>query len=59
MAIATEYESRPGLKRCYAALEVVIELALREDDSLFTPGRPIWTLENRLFAIMRGAVLPW
>jgi 5-methylcytosine-specific restriction protein B len=30
----------------YAAAERFVEHALRRDDSLFTPGRPIWSLSN-------------
>ena len=36
---------RPGAERVYAAAESWVEQALRSDDSLFTPGRRIWTSE--------------
>ena len=34
---------KPGRQDVYAAAEAWVERALRSDDSLFTPGRPIWT----------------
>ena len=36
---------RPGAEKVYAAAESWVERALRSDDSLFTPGRRIWTSE--------------
>ena len=36
---------KPGRESVYAAAEAWVERALRSDDSLFTPGRPIWTSE--------------
>ena len=32
-----------GAETVYAAAEAWVERALRSDDSLFTPGRRIWT----------------
>ncbi len=32
-----------GLERVYAAAAMWVDRALRADDSLFTPGRPIWS----------------
>ena len=34
---------KPGRENVYAAAEAWVERALRSDDSLFTPGQPIWT----------------
>ena len=34
-----------GAETVYAAAEAWVERGLRTDDSLFTPGRPIWTIE--------------
>ena len=34
-----------GAETVYAAAEAWVERGLRTDDSLFTPGRPIWTTE--------------
>lgn len=36
---------KPDRKNVYAAAEAWVERALRSDDSLFTPGRRIWTTE--------------
>ena len=36
---------KPDRENVYAAAEAWVERALRSDDSLFTPGRPIWTSE--------------
>ena len=33
----------PKIQPAYKALEQWVDCALRRDDSLFTPGRPIWT----------------
>jgi MoxR-like ATPase len=33
---------KPDRRNAYAAAEAWVERALRSDDSLFTPGRPIW-----------------
>ena len=33
----------PRIQPAYKALEQWVDCALRRDDSLFTPGRPIWT----------------
>ena len=38
--------SEPGVDAIYAAAQKFIDAALRQDDSLFDPGRPIWTLAN-------------
>lgn len=38
--------NRPGQEATYPALDAWRERCLREDDSLFAPGRPIWTLAN-------------
>jgi 5-methylcytosine-specific restriction protein B len=46
MAIATDYVDRPGLKLCYSAARLAVERTLQKDDSLFTPGQPIWSLTN-------------
>ncbi|MCY3925442.1 MAG: AAA family ATPase [bacterium] len=35
-----------GVEKVYAAAELWVERALRADDSLFTPGTPIWTLSG-------------
>ena len=32
-----------GVERVYAAVDAWVERALRTDDSLFTPGKPIWS----------------
>ena len=32
-----------GADKVYAAAETWVELALRADDSLFTPGKAIWS----------------
>ena len=32
-----------GLEKVYAAIGIWVDRALRNDDSLFTPGKPIWT----------------
>ena len=36
----------PGVEGVYAAAETWVDRALRADDSLFTPGTPIWRLEG-------------
>ena len=38
-------KTHDGVEKVYAAAEAWIECALRSDDSLFTPGTPIWTSE--------------
>ena len=35
-----------GADEVYAAAELWVERALKSDDSLFTPGKPIWSEEN-------------
>ena len=37
---------RAGTEAVYAAAESWVERGLRSDDSMFTPGRPIWTSER-------------
>lgn len=46
MAIATDDIDRTGLKLCYSAARLVVERTLQASDSLFTPGRPIWSMTN-------------
>lgn len=38
--------NNPAAEAIYAAAQHFVEVALRSDDSLFTPGRPIWTTAN-------------
>ena len=38
-------KTHEGAERVYAAAELWVERALRRDDSLFTPGKAIWTRE--------------
>ena len=38
-------KTHDGVEKVYAAAEAWVECALRSDDSLFTPGKPIWTRE--------------
>ncbi len=38
-------QNRVGVERVYAAAQKWVNAALRNDDSLFTPGRPIWTTQ--------------
>ena len=33
----------PEAERVYEAAQKWVDCALRKDDSLFTPGKPIWT----------------
>ena len=35
----------PGAEKVYSAAEEWVNQALRSNDSLFTPGKPIWTHE--------------
>ena len=35
-----------GAENIYAAAELWVERALKSDDSLFTPGKPIWSNDN-------------
>ena len=37
---------KPGRERVYEAASQWVSAALRNDDSLFTPGTPIWSLPN-------------
>ncbi|MCP4662702.1 MAG: hypothetical protein GY856_45495 [bacterium] len=39
-------EPRKEVKLVEPAVELFVDNALRRDDSLFTPGRPIWSLET-------------
>lgn len=39
-------EATAGAERIYVAAQQFVDAALRRDDSLFTPGRPIWTHEH-------------
>ena len=39
-------KTRKGVKKVYAAAAAWVERALKADDSLFTPGAPIWTASN-------------
>ena len=34
-----------GVESAYAAAQAWVDLGLRKDDSLFTPGKSIWTRE--------------
>ncbi len=34
------------IEKVYQAAKAYVEAALRNDDSLFTPGRPVWSQEN-------------
>ena len=38
-------KTHEGVEKVYAAAEAWVDRALRSDDSLFTPGKPIWTRE--------------
>ena len=38
-------KTHDGVEKVYAAAEAWVSRALRSDDSLFTPGTPIWTSE--------------
>ena len=38
-------KTHDGVEKVYAAAEAWVSRALRSDDSLFTPGTPIWTRE--------------
>ena len=38
-------KTHDGVEKVYAAAEAWVDRALRSDDSLFTPGTPIWTRE--------------
>ncbi len=38
-------QRRVGVENVYAAAQKWVDAALRNDDSLFTPGRPIWSKE--------------
>ncbi len=36
-------KTHEGIERVYEAAQIWVDRALRSDDSLFTPGKPIWT----------------
>jgi len=36
----------PDVQPFYAAAQRFVDAALRADDSLFTPGTPIWSIAN-------------
>ena len=36
-------KTRDGAERVYAAAKAWVERSLQTDDSLFTPGKPIWS----------------
>ena len=38
-------KTHDGAENVYAAAKKWVDCALRKDDSLFTPGKPIWTSE--------------
>ncbi len=38
-------KTHEGVEKVYAAAEAWVDCALRKDDSLFTPDKPIWTRE--------------
>ena len=38
-------KTHKGVEKVYAAAKAWVNRALRSDDSLFTPGKPIWTKE--------------
>ena len=40
------YSTGPESEAVYPAIEAWVDRCLRHDDSLFTPGRPVWTLTN-------------
>ena len=37
---------REGADRVYQAAQAWLDVALRSDSSLFTPGRPVWTSQG-------------
>lgn len=47
----TKTRRRTGDAAVYEAMQIVVQQGLRADDSVFTPGTPVWTAEN--FAALR------
>ena len=43
--MGARYTDPPEIENVYAAAQKWVDCALRKDDSLFTPGKPIWTRE--------------
>ena len=43
--MGARYTDPPEIENVYAAAQKWVDRALRKDDSLFTPGKPIWTRE--------------
>ncbi len=43
--MGARYSNPPEIENVYAAAQKWVDRALRKDDSLFTPGKPIWTRE--------------
>ena len=43
--MGARYTDPPEIENVYAAAQKWVDRALRRDDSLFTPGKPIWTRE--------------
>ena len=43
--MGARYTNPPEIENVYAAAQKWVDRALRKDDSLFTPGKPIWTRE--------------
>ena len=43
--MGARYTDPPEIQNVYAATQKWVYCALRKDDSLFTPGKPIWTRE--------------
>ncbi len=39
-------KTHEGIERVYEAAQIWVDRALRSDDSLFTPGKPIWTRQT-------------
>ena len=39
-------KTHEGAENVYAAAQKWVDCALRADDSLFTPGKPIWSSEG-------------
>ena len=43
--MGARYTDPPEIENVYVAAQKWVDFALRKDDSLFTPGKPIWTRE--------------
>ena len=43
--MGARYTDPPEIENVYVAAQKWVDCALRKDDSLFTPGKPIWTRE--------------